>query len=90
MELGKPSLVSYGAWIAIIAIGIYMIYVATHKGNDTENYTKGAAHNETTINISPVANYYPLSIPGCSPFVRLDNPVSKGTVVPVTETKVKK
>lgn len=83
--LGKPSILSIGAWIALVAICIYLIYAATHK-SDNETFTKGASKNESTTTLSPTANYYPFSF-GCAPIMRLqdfkvpeaekDNPILK-------------
>ena len=79
MDLGKPSAVSIGAWVALIAIAIYLIFVATHK-SDTENYSKGATHYEQTI--APVEHAYPLC---CARFeVRPD-----GTAVDLDRKKTK-
>jgi heme/copper-type cytochrome/quinol oxidase subunit 2 len=87
MELGKPSFVSIGAWIALIAIVVYLIYAATHKG-DTENYTKGATHTESTYTIAPVQNIYPLAIPGCGRFLTVETP--QGLKMIDQDKKVKK
>ena len=52
MELGKPSALSVAAWFALIAIVIYLIFVATHK-SDSEKYSGDASKTENTVNISP-------------------------------------
>jgi len=78
MELGKPSAVSITMAVVLTIVIGYLVYSSTKK-TDSENYTKGATHNESSTNISPVANYYPLSIPGCSPFVRVDGDTVKAT-----------
>ena len=59
------------AWVALVAMAIYLIFVATHK-TDAENYAKGSEHTETTF--APVQNIYPLAIPGCETFMRVDTP----------------
>lgn len=64
----------------VLGIGIiaWLAFTATKK-TDSENYSKGATHNESTTNISPVQNIYPLGFSGCTPFLRLDNPASKAS-----------
>ena len=79
MELGKPSILSILAWIALVAITVYLIYAATHK-TDSENYTKGAQHNEATTTIAPVQNLYPLSFPGCGRFLTIETPAGPKTI----------
>jgi hypothetical protein len=71
--MGKPSWLSVSAWVALVAVVVYLIFAATHK-TDSENYAKGASHLETTTTIAPVQNNYPCSIPGCSPFLALKMP----------------
>lgn len=62
--------------LGLLSLGLitWSQYKATTK-TDEVNYTKGAQHTETTstVNISPTQNLYPLSFPGCSPFIRMDN-----------------
>ena len=59
--------------IGLVAIVGYLAYSATNK-TDSESYTKGATHNESTMNVSPVQNNYPLSIPGCGRFLTVQTP----------------
>jgi len=66
------------AWVALIAIGIYLVYAATHTKVDNENYAKGATHIETTY--APVQQNYPLSIPGCGRFLTVETPSGMKTV----------
>ena len=63
MELGKPSMASIGAWIGLILITGYLVWSSTKK-TDTENYTKGATHNESTV--ESTIHVYPM---GCSRLV---------------------
>lgn len=81
---GGPSWWSLLAILIGIGIIGWLTFSATNKSDDT-SYTKGATHNETTTNIAPVANYFPLSVPGCSPFVRIDE--RSGAVIPKVDKK---
>lgn len=83
------SWASLVCFILLLAVIGYLVWQSTNK-TDTENYSKGATHNETTTNISPVQNLYPLAFPGCSPFIRIDNPTGKGPVVDIQKKDVKK
>lgn len=83
---------SWGSLVSIlglIAIVSYLVWQSTTKTDQT-SYSKGATHTENVTNytVSPVQNLYPLSIPGCSPFVRMDTP--GGIKYPEAEKKVKK
>ena len=51
----------------LIGIGliVYLAWSATHK-TDTENYSRGATHNESTVNITPNQHAYPLC---CAKFI---------------------
>lgn len=69
--MGKPSWVSIILSVVMLGVIVWLIYAATHK-TDTENYTKGASHSETTL--SPTANYYPFSF-GCSPLLKMTDPL---------------
>lgn len=88
MALGKPSIASIGAWVVLIAIIVYLIYIATtNVDTETSNYTKGASHTEVTYTVAPQQHIYPLGFAGCTPFVRLDN---IGEKIPDAEKKVRK
>jgi hypothetical protein len=92
MALGKPSPLSIGLSVVLIGIIGYLIYVATtNVDTSTENYTKGAANNSQTTNISPTVNYQPLSF-GCAPIIRgTDFKIPPAEVNnPVVNPKVKK
>ena len=68
--MGKPSWFSIGAWVGLIGIVIYLVYVATHTATDTENYKGGKAEN----NYNLTQNKYPLAFPDvmCGPFFKID------------------
>ena len=82
-----PSWFSLTAVVLCIGIICWLAFTATRKSDD-ENYSGKASHNESTTNIAPVQNIYPLGFAGCTPFLRLDNPVSKA--VPEAKKDVKK
>ena len=68
----------------VIGIGLlgYTFYSAMHK-TDTENYSKGATHNESTVTVAPVNHAYPLC---CARFeIKPD-----GTYTDLDRKKVKK
>ena len=66
MELGKPSPLSIILSVFLVGIIGYLIYVATtNVDTETSTYTKGASHEESSLTISPVENYYPLAFPRC-------------------------
>ncbi len=81
---------SWGSLISIlglIAIVAYLAWQSTRKTDQT-SYSKGATHTEMNYTIAPVQNLYPLSIPGCAPFVRMDTP--GGIKLPEAEKKPQK
>ena len=71
MALGKPSSVSIVLSIVVLGLIAYLAWQATKK-EDSQNYTKGATHNETTVTLSPTYNAYPLAFPPCGRFFSID------------------
>ena len=53
------------AWVIIIPITIWILWSALNKRTETSEYTKGATHNETAIDMA--VHEYPLSF-GCARF----------------------
>ena len=82
---------SGASWFSLLALAIgigliaYLAYSATKK-TDSENYNKGATHNETTITVSPTYNANPLSFPPCGRIFTID----EGSLIPKNDAKVKK
>jgi len=76
MALGKPSPVSIVLSVIMVGVLGYLTWSATHRSND-QNYTKGAVHNETTVNVAPVEHNYPLALPRCGRFLSIDPSVFK-------------
>ena len=72
------------SFVGLLAIVGYLTWQSTSKTDQT-SYSKGATHTETTYTIAPVQNLYPLSIPGCAPFIRMDTP--GGIKYPEAEVK---
>ena len=65
------SWASLVCFLGLVAIVAYLAWQSTSK-EDTQNYSKGATHNETTVNIAPVEHNYPLSLPRCGRFLSVD------------------
>ena len=82
----SPSWWSLTAVVLCIGIIAWLAFTATSK-EDSQNYTKGAVHNESTTNFSPTQNIYPLGFAGCAPFLRADNPLGKSIPLPAPEAK---
>lgn len=71
MALGKPSAVSITLAVLMLAVIGYLAYQSTTK-EDSQNYTKGAVHNQTTLTVAPVENNYPLAFPRCGRTFSID------------------
>lgn len=74
---GGVSWASLAALIGLAATGVYLVYQATHTNTSNTAYEKGADHTETTMNISPTENVYPLAFPRCGSLVSYDPNWSK-------------
>lgn len=88
MALGKPSPVSITLAVVVVGIIVFLTYQSTTKEN-SQNYTKGAVHNQTTLTISPVENNYPLALPRCGRLFSVDPDWAKQFDKP-EDKKVKK
>jgi len=65
------SWASLVCFLGLVAIVAYLAWQSTSK-EDTQNYSKGATHNQTTVSIAPVEHNYPLSLPRCGRFLSID------------------
>ena len=54
-----------GLWIIVIGAGIWLLWSALSKRTESNDYSKGATHNETSIDLA--VHEYPLSF-GCARF----------------------
>jgi hypothetical protein len=67
--------VSWGSLLALIglaAMGVYLVYQATHTNTSNTAYAKGADHVETNLTVAPVENNYPLAFPRCGKTFSID------------------
>ena len=65
MALGKPSSVSLGLVVVVLGLIGYLAWQSTTK-EDTENFKGGKAE------YNAFSYFYPLSIPGCGPNLKVD------------------
>ena len=62
-----------GIWIVIFSVGLWILWSALNKRTESNEYTKGATHDETSIDLA--VHEYPLSF-GCARFDMRGTPTS--------------
>ena len=66
------SVGSLVCFILLIAMGVYLVYQATHTNTNNTSFAKGSSNTETNITIAPVEHNYPLALPRCGRLFSID------------------